>query len=88
MTIESGDAPEGMQGETTEIPLTESTVFTDADGNSITYADLEEDSRVVVTLDEDGNALTVTIQGTDGTVYVKGSSSYTVTVENYAETIG
>lgn len=88
LIIESGGAPEGMQGETTEIPLTESTVFTDADGNSITYADLEEDSRVVVTLDEDGNALTVTIQGTDGTVYVKGSSSYTVTVENYAETIG
>lgn len=49
LTIESDDAPEGMEGETTEIPLTESTVFTDADGNSITYADLEEGSRVVVT---------------------------------------
>ena len=31
-------------------------------------------------LDEDGNALTVTIQGTDGTVYVKGSSSSSYTV--------
>lgn len=32
-------------------------------------------------VDEDGN--TVTIQGEDGTVYVKGTSSYTITVENY-----
>lgn len=32
-------------------------------------------------VDEDGN--TVTIQGADGTVYVKGTSSYTITVENY-----
>lgn len=37
------------RGKSTEIPLTESTIFTDADGNSITYADLEEGSRVVVT---------------------------------------
>ena len=34
-------------------------------------------------LDETGN--TVTIQGIDGTVYVEGSSEYTVTVENYQE---
>ena len=32
-------------------------------------------------VDEDGN--TVTIRGEDGTVYVKGTSSYTITVENY-----
>ena len=32
-------------------------------------------------VDEDGN--TVTIQGEDGTVYVKGTSSYTITVETY-----
>lgn len=57
-------------------------------GDSVLTTLENEGSRVVVTLDEDGNALTVTIQGTDGTVYVKGSSSYTVTVENYAETIG
>lgn len=34
--------------------------------------------------DGDGNA--VTVQGTDGTVYVEGSSPYTITVDSYAET--
>ena len=33
--------------------------------------------------DEDGN--TVTIVGTDGTVYVEGTSSYTVTVQSYSD---
>ncbi|MBE5997470.1 MAG: hypothetical protein E7240_09030 [Lachnospiraceae bacterium] len=33
---------------------------------------------------KDASGNTVTIQGTDGTVYVKGTSSYTVTVENYS----
>ncbi|MDO4379220.1 MAG: hypothetical protein Q4C64_08860 [Erysipelotrichia bacterium] len=32
--------------------------------------------------DADGNK--VTIQGTDGTVYVKGKSKYTITVSNYS----
>ena len=34
-------------------------------------------------VDEDGN--TVTIVGTDGTVYVQGTSSYTITVSEYAD---
>ena len=34
-------------------------------------------------VDEDGN--TVTVKGTDGTVYVEGESSYTVTVESYSD---
>jgi hypothetical protein len=34
--------------------------------------------------DEDGNA--VTVKGTDGTVYVEGESSYTVTVASYSDT--
>ena len=34
--------------------------------------------------DEDGN--TVTVKGTDGTVYVEGESSYTVTVASYSDT--
>jgi len=34
-------------------------------------------------VDEDGN--TVTIEGTDGTVYVEGDSEYTITVESYSE---
>ena len=32
---------------------------------------------------EDANGNTVSIIGTDNTVYVKGTSSYTITVENY-----
>ena len=35
-------------------------------------------------VDEDGE--TVTVVGTDGTVYAEGSSAYTVTVENYSDT--
>ena len=34
-------------------------------------------------VDEDGN--TVSIVGTDGTVYVEGTSSYTITVSEYAD---
>lgn len=34
-------------------------------------------------VDKDGN--TVSVVGTDGTVYVKGNSSYTITVSNYSD---
>jgi hypothetical protein len=34
--------------------------------------------------DEDGNP--VSVIGTDGTVYVEGTSDYTVTVDSYSET--
>ena len=33
------------------------------------------------------NGKTVTIKGTDGKVYVKGDSRYTVTVEKYSEKV-
>ena len=46
-------------------------------GNS-TLSTLSNAGTIV---DEDGN--TVTIQGEDGTVYVKGTSAYTITVETY-----
>ena len=36
-------------------------------------------------VDESGN--TVTIKGTDGTVYVKGTSSYTITVDSYQTSV-
>lgn len=36
-------------------------------------------------VDADGNAVTIT--GTDGTVYVKGDSSYTITVDSYDNTV-
>jgi hypothetical protein len=35
----------------------------------------------------DANGRTVTIKGTDGKVYVKGDSRYTVTVEKYSEKV-
>lgn len=34
-------------------------------------------------VDEDGN--TVTVKGSDGTVYVEGTSSYTITVDSYSD---
>ena len=34
-------------------------------------------------VDADGN--TVTVKGTDGTVYVKGDSSYTITVKSWSD---
>ena len=34
-------------------------------------------------VDKDGN--TVSVVGTDGTVYVKGNSSYTITVSSYSD---
>ena len=34
-------------------------------------------------VDADGN--TVTVKGTDGTVYVKGNGSYTITVKNWSD---
>lgn len=35
---------------------------------------------------QDAEGRTVTIQGTDGTVYVNGDSQYTITVDSYSET--
>lgn len=60
---------------------------------------IEKDSSWTVTEDSvlsqlcsegtilDRNGKTVTIQGSDGTVYVKGESSYTVTVDSYEDTV-
>lgn len=35
----------------------------------------------------DANGKTVTIVGTDGTVYVQGTSSYTITVDSYSTSV-
>ena len=47
----------------------------------------EETSTVnpgtAIRTETDANGKTVTIQGTDGTTYVKGNSSYTITVNSY-----
>ncbi len=65
------------------------------DGYANVY--ISKDSKWVVTGDStltnlynagsivDANGKTVTIKGSDGTVYVKGSSKYTVTVESYKD---
>ncbi len=67
------------------------------DGECNVY--ISDDSKWVVTgdstvtnlysegtiVDEDGN--TVTIEGTDGTVYVEGTSSYTITVTSYSDSV-
>ena len=36
---------------------------------------------------QDTSGKTVTIKGTDGTVYVKGDSGYTITVEKYSDSV-
>lgn len=46
-----------------------------------TLSELQNSGTIV---DEDGN--TVTIKGSDGTVYVEGSSEYTITVNSYKTT--
>ena len=67
-------------------------------GNGYANVYISEDSQWIVTsdsmvtnlynagtiTDEDGNS--VTIVGTDGTVYAEGSSEYTITVNAYSET--
>lgn len=50
-----------------------------ATGDS-TVSSLENEGTIV---DSDGN--TVTIQGTDGTVYVEGTSAYTITTDSYSD---
>lgn len=67
------------------------------DGYANVY--ISKDSKWVVTGDStltnlynagsivDANGKTVTIKGSDGTVYVKGSSKYTITVESYKDSV-
>ena len=59
----------------------------------ITLDDIKEGDVVAITLDDDGNAATITdadgktvsIVGTDGTTYVEGDSDYTITVGSYQD---
>ena len=46
-----------------------------------TVSSLENEGTIV-----DSNGKTVTIQGTDGTVYVQGDSEYTITTGFYSDT--
>lgn len=68
-------------------------------GDGYASLSIDEDSTWIVTGDSvlttlhcagkitDSNGKQVTIQGSDGSVYVKGDSSYTITVENYEDTL-
>lgn len=68
-------------------------------GSGCANLSIDETSTWIVTADStlssiscegtitDENGDTVTIQGSDGKVFVEGSSSYTITVDSYSETI-
>ena len=82
-------------GSTLTGAVTEDTAYSGGDGSGYCNLCIDETSVWVVTgdstltslsaagtiTDTDGN--TVTIVGTDGTVYVEGSSAYTITTEAY-----
>lgn len=67
----SGEAPDGNgAGEDMQMPegeksqaitVIDTTVITDVDGNTISLSDLSEGTMVTVSLDEDGNAVSITI---------------------------
>ena len=72
--------------------------YAESGGNGEANLYIDADSTWIVTGDStltnlqcegtitDANGKTVTIKGTDGTVYVQGSSNYTITVESYSKT--
>ena len=86
------------QGSTLTGAVTEDDTYSGGEGDGYCSLMIDADSTWTVTgdsslttlgcegtiTDEDGN--TVSIVGTDGTVYVEGTSAYTVTVENYSDT--
>ncbi len=66
MEVPNGEMPQmngqGMpSSETQTVPITASTRITDAEGNTITLADLTEATMVTVQLDDDRNAASITI---------------------------
>ncbi len=79
--------------------VTEDTTYSGGEGEGYCNLTIDETSQWVVTgdstltnlhcagtiTDADGN--TVSVIGTDGTVYVEGTSQYTVTVDNYSEDV-
>ncbi|MED9904715.1 MAG: hypothetical protein UFG06_11095 [Lachnospiraceae bacterium] len=59
----NGSAPEMPGGEATTITitLTDATIFLDASGNSITLDDLQENAMITVEIDENNNAMQITL---------------------------
>lgn len=86
------------QGSTLTGAVVEDTTYSDGNGDGSCNLTIDADSAWIVTgdstltalscegsiKDADGNA--VSVVGTDGTVYVEGTSQYTVTVETYSDT--
>lgn len=64
----------------------EANLYIDADSTWIVTGDSTLTNLQCEGTITDANGKTVTIKGTDGTVYVQGSSNYTVTVESYSKT--
>ena len=62
-------------------------VYIDKDSSWIVTGDSTVTNLYCAGTITDKNGKTVTIQGTDGTVYVSGTSSYTITVETYSTSV-
>ncbi|MBP3872496.1 MAG: hypothetical protein J6E32_02150 [Lachnospiraceae bacterium] len=87
------------EGSTLTGAFVEDTTYSSGDGEGYCNLYIDEDSTWIVTgdsaltslecagevIDADGNA--VSVVGTDGTVYVEGSSQYTVTVESFTDSV-
>lgn len=63
--IPNGETPQMSGGETQTISVTAATVITDAEGNTITLADLSEATMVMIQLDENSNAATISVANMD-----------------------
>ncbi len=86
------------QGSTLTGAVVEDTTYSDGNGDGYCNLTIDADSAWIVTGDstltalscegsiKDADGNTVSVVGTDGTVYVEGTSQYTVTVETYSDT--
>ena len=86
------------QGSTLTGAVVEDTTYSDGNGDGSCNLTIDADSAWIVTGDstltalscegsiKDADGNTVSVVGTDGTVYVEGTSQYTVTVETYSNT--
>lgn len=72
-----GQKPDGEApgGESVTITITDTTVITDESDNTITIDDLSEGTMVTVTLDENGNAVTISISNTANMMGMGGAGN-------------
>ena len=86
------------QGSTLTGAVVEDTTYSGGEGDGTCNLTIDADSAWIVTGDstlttlscegsiEDADGNAVSVVGTDGTVYVEGTSQYTVTVESFSDT--